>query len=179
MLEEIVELLEWLVSALGGFILGGRLVVSTIISLIVVVLPDRGVKRTFSSVRAEEIVAVPACRESATVASKDVLPALILTDLTVSWIVASLASFIQEVVVITVDLQSLLELCQLLLARTQVKGKASSDAASCTGVYAQNGSCFKARHVIVPAAAISPFCSASVTKLGVAATTAEMSVGYR
>ena len=80
---------------------------------------------------------------------------------------------------ITVNLQSLLELSLLLFLRPQVRRKAALDAASCTESYARNSTCFKSRLVIVSAVAIFPFRSAGVTKLCFAATTAEMSVRDR
>ena len=57
------------------------------------------------------VVALPAGRESAIVAAKDVDPAMVLTDLTMPWIRLSFVSLVFKVVVVTVDLQSLPELC--------------------------------------------------------------------
>lgn len=103
------------ISILDGFIFADRLIVS-----VIVVVPNAKPElppRIFASIPAEEIVAVSAGRESAMVAAKDVFPARILTDLTAPWILFRFAFLVVEVVVVTVDLQSLLELCQLLLAR--------------------------------------------------------------
>lgn len=99
---------------LDGFVSADRLVVS-----VIVVVPSAQPEppRIFASIPAEEIVAISAGRESAMFAAKDEYPGRILTDLTAPWILFRFTSLVVEVVVITVDLQSLLELCQLLLAR--------------------------------------------------------------
>ena len=99
---------------LDGLVFADRLVVS-----VIVVVPSAKPEspKIFASTPAEEIVTISAGRESAMFAAKDVYPGRILTDLTAPWILFRFASLVVEVVVVTVDLQSLLELCQLLLAR--------------------------------------------------------------
>lgn len=72
--------------------------------------------RGFATIPAEEIVAISAGSEPATDATKDIFPSTVFTDPTAPWIRHD-SFLVEEVVVVTVDLQSLLELCQLLLAR--------------------------------------------------------------
>lgn len=93
-----------------------------IVNLIVMISDARYelVSRIFASIPAEEVVAVSAGRESAIVAAKDILPATVLTDLTVPWACIRFVSHVIEVVVVTIDPQSLLEFCQLLLARVWI-----------------------------------------------------------
>ena len=86
---------------LSGFVVTHKLIVTIIIAVKVGLI---------ASMPAEEIVAPSTGRELAAITAKDVLPTAILTELTASR--SHRESFlISEIVVITVDLQSLLELC--------------------------------------------------------------------
>ena len=122
----------WRILARCGSTLAGKLIICIVVPSVKVKL----LKRIFASIPAEDIVAISAGRESTTVAAKDVYPALIFTDLTVLWIHFRFASLVVEVVVVAVDLQFLLKLCLLLLARTWIRRETSGDAASCTDTHA-------------------------------------------
>lgn len=122
-LKVAVELFAMRCLGLVGIILTDNGIISVIVS-IVAAMPS-----TKDEVL-EKTMAFPARGESATDAAKDVLPATILTDFTVIWVPSALASLIVEVAVVTADLQSLLELCHLLLVRTRIKGTVLSSAAS-------------------------------------------------
>lgn len=78
--------------------------------------------------------------------------------------------FVQEIVVVAVDLQALLKLRQLLLARAEIGRKTTTNAASCTEVYASDCTCFKSRLVVVAAIAILPFRPAAVAEFCFTAT---------
>ena len=121
-----------------------------------------------------DIVTAIAGGKIATIAAEDVNPFLVFTDLTVSWIAISFGN-VNEVVVVTADPQSLLELCQLLLARTRVRGKVLVDATSCTDIYASRGTCFKVRLVVVTAVAVPPLGPATIAKLCFTTTTVAFS----
>lgn len=159
----------WLV----GIILTDNGIISVIVS-IVAAMPstkDKVLLRIIASIPVEETMAFPARGESATDAAKDVLPGTILTDFTVTRVPSALASLIVVVVVVPADLQSLLELCHLLLVRTRIKGTILSSAASRSNFHASGSTIVKARLVIISAVAVPPFRSAAIAELCFAATT--------
>ena len=90
---------------LSGFVVTHKLIVTIIIAVKVGLIVG-----LITSMPAEEIVAPSTGRELATITAKDVLPPAILTELTASRSHRR-SVLISEIVVITVDLQSLLELC--------------------------------------------------------------------
>ena len=115
-------------------------------------------------------MAFSAGRERAIDAAKDVVPTAILADLTTPWNLLGVG-LVAEIVVVTVDLQSLLELCQLLLARTRIRGKMLGDATSCTDAHASGSTCLKVSLVVVSAGTFLPFRSATIAEFCFAATT--------
>lgn len=102
-------------SVLDAFVTADRLIISVIV--VVAVTKPGLFPRILTPIPTEEIMAVSAGRKAAMVAAKDVLPARVFTDLTVPRTRCRLVPFVTEIVMVTIDLQSLLELCQLLLAR--------------------------------------------------------------
>ena len=146
-------------------ILTDRLIISVIVSIIVSIIV-----RVLAFDTAEEVVAFAAGRKVAIVAAKDEHPATIFTDLAAAWIPFTFASLIVEVVVVTADLQSLLELCHLLLMRTWIRGKVLSNAASCSNFHASRSTDVKVRLVIISAVTLLPYCSAAIAELCIAAT---------
>ena len=147
-------------------ILTDRLIISVIISIIVSI-----VVRVLAFDLAEKVMTLPACRKVAIVAAKDEHPAMIFTDLAAPWIPFTFASLIVEVVVVTANLQSLLELCHLLLIRTRIRGKVLSNAASCSNCHTSHSTDVKVRLVIISAVTLLPYCSAAIAELCIAATT--------
>ena len=147
-------------------ILTDRLIISVIVSIIVSIIV-----RVLAFDLAEEVVTFAARRKVAIIAAKDEHPAKIFTDLAVPWIPFTFASLVVEVVVVTADLQSLLELCHLLLIRTRIRGKVLSNAASCSNSHASLSTDVKVRLVIISAVTLLPYCSAAIAELCVAATT--------
>ena len=125
--------------------------------------------RIFASIPAEKIVAISAGGEPAINAAKDVFPPRVLTDPTTSRIAFGMF-FVEEIIVVTVDLQFLLELRQLFLARAEIGRKITTNAVSCTEVYASESTCLKSRLVIVAAVAIPPFRSAAIAEFCFTAT---------
>lgn len=115
-------------------------------------------------------MAIPAGCESASIAAKDVFPATIFTNPTVPWIRLSLAALVVEVVVVTAALQSLPELCQLLLGRASIRGEVVADKAFCPDDYASGSASLQLSLVVISAVAILPFCSAAIAEFCVTAT---------
>lgn len=96
---------------LDGFVFADRLLILLVSVIVVVSVPkDELLPRISTPIPAVGIVAISAGCESAMVAAKDVNPTLIPTDLTVPWI-HSRSSLVAEVIVVTVDPQSLPKLC--------------------------------------------------------------------
>ena len=146
------------------------------IVVFIVVVPHT--KHNFPGVLASspavEVVALSAGRESATATAKDVLPAEILTYITVSRVLSTFPIFVSEVVVVTIDLQSLPELCQLLLPRARIRRKIMSGASSSSNAHASCSTKFKSRLVIVSAIAMLPFRSAAITELSFTAAAGQL-----
>lgn len=152
------------------------LIVSVITVVVVPPIKDETLKRISASVLAMGTVAVIASGKAASRAAKDVHPAFIFTYLTMPWIRCGFPTFINEIVVVAADLQSLPDIYQLLLARAPVRCKTSVGAASCTHAQASNGTYLDSILVVVPTVTVFPFCPTAIAKLCVAATTARLSV---
>ena len=144
------------VLVLGGLVLAGRLLVS----LPVISVPAVGI-----------VTPIAGC-ESASATAIDVYPAFIFADLTVPWIRLTLTSLVVEVVVITIDPQSLPELGYLLPARVWIRGEISGSTASCSNAHASGSTDSKLRLVVVSAFTVPPFRPTAIAELCFAATTA-------
>lgn len=178
-------LLSWLfvrrILALGGFVRAERPIISLIavitigliVDIIIVVRPAK-VKvrpRIVVSVPAMEIMAPFAGRESTAIAAVDILPALIFTKLTVSWIPSGLTSLVEVVIVIAVDLQSLSNLCELLLVRARISGKVMGSTASCSSGHASSSTDIESGLVVISTVTVPPFDSAAIAEFCLTATT--------
>ena len=75
-----------------------------------------------------------------------------------------------KIFVVTVDLQSLLELRQLFLARAEIGRKITTNAVSCAEVYASGSTYFKSRLVVVAAVAVLPCRPAVIAEFCFTAT---------
>ena len=117
------------------------------------------------------IVTPIAGREPASATAIDVYPASVFADLTNPWIRLTLTSLVVEVVVITIDPQSLPELGYLLSARAWIRAKVPGSAASCSDVHASSSTNFKLRLVVVSALTVPPFRPTAIAELCFAATT--------
>lgn len=110
-------------------------------------------------------------RESAAVAAVDIFPAFIFTNLAVSRIPWGLASLVEVAVVVAVDLQSLPNLCQLLLVRARVSGKVVGSTAGCSSGHASSSADVESGLVVISAVTVPPFDSAAIAKFCLTATT--------
>jgi hypothetical protein len=114
------------------------------------------------------IVTIPTRRERTVFAWEYEFPPLVFTNIAPAGVFFRACS-ISEAIVVAVDLQSVLQVCELLLARPEVRSQASSSSASCADPHTSIGSVEDTRLVVVPAIALFPGCTALVAKLCFAA----------
>lgn len=128
--------------------------------------------RIFVSSPAAEVVTISARGKPAIAAAENIFPAIVLADLAVAWILPSLAALVSKVVMVTVDPQSLLQLCQLLLASAWIRREVSGNAAGGPNAYASGSACLEPRLVVVSAVAMLPLGPAAIAEFCFAATSA-------